>query len=180
MSWKYNSSSAPADYFLVTYCTEDECTTQSVQGHHRMLSLTRLKKGHLYFVTIQAVKLWRGRAYVSATENTSIVSPKLETSEQISLRSTEIANSSAVSVHANHLPPCSPEHSNFSIRFPCQHFNSHLNISILTSRFNSTSTILTARRMLHRWWNITLPSAAKRSHCGTTGRLRKPTKRASL
>ena len=62
----------------------------------RAVSLTQLKKGHVYYVTIQAVKVWAGRAYVSAIQTTSIVLPKLATSEIIALEVTEQPNFSTV------------------------------------------------------------------------------------
>lgn len=97
VSWKYNSSTTIPDHFLVTYCTGDVCTSQSVPGQNRSISLTGLEERHVYFVTVQAVKLWAGKAHVSPMRMTSIVAPRPEFSERVTLSASEIANLSTVS-----------------------------------------------------------------------------------
>lgn len=96
VSWDYDSSSATPAYFLLTYCTENDCVSQNVPGGERSVTLGKLKENSVYYVTIQAVHLRANRAYVSPTEMTSVIVPKLEQTGNLTLTYAEVANSSTV------------------------------------------------------------------------------------
>lgn len=87
VSWNY-SSEIPPTYFLVTFCTEKECASESVPGLSRSLSLETLKGNPAYFVTIQAVRVHGDKAHVSPTEMASIIAPNLEFTDKVSLTTT--------------------------------------------------------------------------------------------
>lgn len=97
VSWNYSRTSASPDYFLVTYCVENDCGSQSVPGKDRSVNLGGLKENGVYYFTVQAVQLRDHQAYISPTEMVSIIAPESGTSENVALSYTEVNDSPTVS-----------------------------------------------------------------------------------